>query len=87
MAGEEHLSRSDLALEHLMLGLRTTDGVDLVGFRQSFSVDLLDLNRDRISRLQEEGRLEVVADRLRPTTEGLAVADGMAAALDLGAIS
>jgi oxygen-independent coproporphyrinogen-3 oxidase len=87
VVGEEDLSRSALALEHLMLGLRTTDGVDLLDFQRSFGVDLLDLNRDRISRLQREGRLRVEAGRLRPTPDGLAVADGIVAALDLGAIS
>jgi hypothetical protein len=37
--------------------------------------------------LQREGRLRVEAGRLRPTPDGLAVADGIVAALDLGAIS
>jgi oxygen-independent coproporphyrinogen-3 oxidase len=80
---DEVLSAMDLAEEALLLGLRTTAGIDLDAWRNRFGVDLLDANRVLVERLVDEGRLHVVARRLVPTVSGLAVADGLAAAFDL----
>lgn len=83
VAGSETLISRDLALEHLMLRLRTTDGLVLSEFVERFDTDLLAVNRARIQLLVDEGRLVLEGDRLRPTRRGLAVADGMAASLAL----
>ena len=83
VAGQEELSREDLALEELMLRLRTVDGVDLDGFRERHGVSLPDRNRALVERLVKDGLIALTEDRLRPTARGLAVADRLAASFDL----
>ena len=85
---QEVLGPKDLAAEALLLGLRTTAGIDLDGFRARYGVDLLAANDALVARLVDEGRIVVRADAeggrwLVPTLSGLAVADGLAAAFDL----
>jgi putative oxygen-independent coproporphyrinogen III oxidase len=86
---QEVLGPGDLAAEALLLGLRTTAGVCLDEFTARYGIDLLSRNQTLVARLVEEGRLVVRADSERgrwlvPTLSGLAVADGLAAAFDLG---
>jgi putative oxygen-independent coproporphyrinogen III oxidase len=83
--GEETLGAQALATETLMLGLRTTAGVDLDGFADRYGVDLVAANEALVTVLEAEGRLAVRTGsegerRLVPTLAGLAVADGLAAA-------
>jgi oxygen-independent coproporphyrinogen-3 oxidase len=85
---QEVLGPNELAEEALLLGLRTTAGIDLDDFRERYGVDLLTANDTLVARLVDEGRLLVRADPeggrwLVPTLSGLAVADGLAAAFDL----
>jgi oxygen-independent coproporphyrinogen-3 oxidase len=80
--GEEDLGPAELALEHLMLGLRTRDGVDL-GKLRGLGLDLPGRNAALLDRLADEGMLRVEGDRLLPTLAGWAVADGLAAAFEL----
>jgi oxygen-independent coproporphyrinogen-3 oxidase len=86
--GEESLGPKALATEAVMLGLRTTAGIDLDGFTARYGVDLLAANDALVARLVAEGHLVVHAGPeggrwLAPTASGLAVADGMAAAFEL----
>lgn len=87
VAGEEALSAGDLALEALMLGLRTARGVDLGRFRERFGLDLVARNRELIDRLAAEGLVVVErtaeGERLRPTLWGFAVADGLPAGFEV----
>ena len=83
VAGSETLSKNDLALEALMFGLRTVDGIDLRDFRQRFGIDLAARNRRLLDECVESGLLALGEDRLAPTTSGLAVADALAARFDL----
>lgn len=87
VAGEECLGPLALATETLLLGLRTTAGVDLDAFAARYGIDLLETNHALVASLVHEGRLEVHDGpedrRLVPTVRGLAVADGLAAAFDL----
>ncbi|MCU0290395.1 MAG: radical SAM family heme chaperone HemW [Thermoanaerobaculaceae bacterium] len=87
VAGEERLGPLALATETLMLGLRTTAGVDLDGFAARYGLDLVAANDALVTSLVREGRLCVRSGpegrRLVPTVLGLAVADGLAAAFDL----
>ena len=85
IAESERLGSRDLALEALMLGLRTTDGVDLTRVSAMTGRDLRAGNEDLIARLVREGLLRDVGDRLRPTLAGLAVADSLPALFTLGA--
>ena len=85
---QELLAPKDLAEEALLLGLRTTTGIDLDGFRVRYGADLLAANRTLIDRLVEEGRVDVRTGPdggqwLVPSLSGLAVADGLAAAFEL----
>ena len=83
MAGSERLTREDLALEALMFGMRTTEGIDLREFRRRFGVDIAARNRRFVDDCLESGLLERAEDRLMPSAAGLAVADALAARLEL----
>ncbi|MFL6289360.1 MAG: radical SAM family heme chaperone HemW [Thermoanaerobaculia bacterium] len=74
VAGSEELSAEDLALEAIMLGLRTVEGIDL----ERYDVNLCERNAALIERLSRQGLLRVEASRLVPTLEGLAIADSIA---------
>ena len=81
-------ARRQLATEAVMLGLRTTAGIDLDAFTARFGLDLLRTNEALVERLVAEGHLVVREGtergrRLVPTVSGLAVADGMASAFDI----
>jgi len=81
--GSERLSREQLALESLMLGLRTTQGVDLGGLGARLGMDILAANRRQLECLAAEGLATLEGERVVPTLEGLAVADGLAARFEL----
>ena len=76
VSGSEELTSEDLALEALMLGLRTAEGIDLERFRQRYGVDLVMPER-------MEGLLNVEDGRLVPTLEGWAVADTLARGFEI----
>src|SRR6267142_2174201 len=59
---QEILGPKDLAAEALLLGLRTTAGIDLDGLRARYGVDLLAANEDLVACLVDEGRIVVRAD-------------------------
>jgi oxygen-independent coproporphyrinogen-3 oxidase len=85
---EESLGAKELATEAVMLGLRTTAGIDLDAFKARYGVDLVATNEALVARLAAEGHLVVHAGpaggrRLVPTSSGLGVADGMATAFDI----
>lgn len=77
IADSEELTRKDLALEALMLGLRTADGIDLVAFQQRYGVDLRKRNEPLVERLVRENLLRTEGDLLIPTLAGLAVIDSI----------
>jgi oxygen-independent coproporphyrinogen-3 oxidase len=83
IAGSEELSSEELLLETLMLRLRTREGIDLDDIEKRFGVDLLDLNRALIDRSLEDALLVRDGSWIRPTVDGLAVADGLAGAFRL----
>lgn len=81
--GEEKLGAAELALEALLLGFRQADGIDCAAFEERFGLDLLSREGARFEGWQEEGFIERVDSLIRPTTAGFAIADGLAAAIDL----
>ena len=89
LEAEERLGAKALATETVMLGLRTTAGIDLDAFAARYAIDLLAANEALVAQLTAEGHLAVRPSdahggrRLVPTPSGLAVADGMAAAFDV----
>jgi oxygen-independent coproporphyrinogen-3 oxidase len=78
VAGEEELDDAALALEALMLGLRTADGVELDRYRALSGRDLAVERAREIVELERRGLLELDSGWLRPTLEGLAVAESLA---------
>jgi oxygen-independent coproporphyrinogen III oxidase len=84
IAGREDLGRRELALEDLMLSLRTPAGLDLEAFRRRHAWDLATHNRPLIEDLAARGLVAETAGRLVPSLAGLAVADSLARAFDLG---
>jgi oxygen-independent coproporphyrinogen-3 oxidase len=86
--GEETLGPQELATEAVMLGLRTAAGINLDAFAARHGFDLLAANAALVARLTAEGKLVVGSGaqgepRLLPTSSGLAVADGLAAAFSV----
>ena len=83
VAGREELGDEELLLETLMLRLRTREGLDLDDVEKRFGVDLLDLNRALIDKGIEDALLVREGSWIRPTLDGLAVADGLAGSFRL----
>jgi coproporphyrinogen III oxidase-like Fe-S oxidoreductase len=83
VAGGETLTAADLALEEVMLTLRTAAGLDLAGFRHRHGFDLAARNRRLIDSLVTSGRLAERDGRLVPTLAGLAVADSLARSFEI----
>jgi putative oxygen-independent coproporphyrinogen III oxidase len=83
IAGTEELTRQDLALEALMLGLRTCEGIDLEAFRERYGLDLRKRNEPLIERLAGDGLLRLADGALVPTLAGLAVTDSLARAFEV----
>jgi oxygen-independent coproporphyrinogen-3 oxidase len=81
--GSERLLPVDLALEAVMLGLRTRRGVDLAAVRDRYGVELLAPNSTTIERLCDDGYLTLKGTRLRPTVSGMAIADTLARSIEL----
>ena len=75
---QETLSDRELALETLMLGLRTTTGIGLEAFHECYGLDLIARNEALVERLLTERFLRLEEGYLVPTVRGLAVADGLA---------
>jgi oxygen-independent coproporphyrinogen-3 oxidase len=59
------------AKEYMMIGLRKIKGVSISEFEQKFQINPLFYFRFEISKLEEEGLLEVDLDNIRLTKKGL----------------
>ena len=84
VADSETLTPENLALEALMLRLRTREGLDLRELRERYGVDLEARNTDLLERAIGEGLLVREGESLKPTLAGLAVADGLARDFEVG---
>jgi oxygen-independent coproporphyrinogen-3 oxidase len=80
-AFEEHLDPAARAREALVMGLRRLEGISRDRFREETAFDYRDLCGDSLTWLCEEGLLEESDNRLRLTTRGLFVSDGIFAEL------
>ncbi len=69
VGGEETLTEDQVLMERLMLGFRTSEGVECALLQS------LPGGRSTLDRLEGEGLLVVRGDRALPTLRGLAVAD------------
>jgi len=71
----ESLSKENLIIERLFLGLRTAKGIDLFDLRESDKSEPEHGRNYALRLLQEEGLAVIRDGRLIPTLRGLAVAD------------
>ena len=90
-AGSESVPPAGRALEEAFLRLRTTDGLGLAGFAARYGAEVVEANRARFRRWRDRGLVSFAEGAggtvLRPTLEGLAVADALAAEMDLSALT
>jgi len=82
--GSERLTDDELLLETVLLGLRTSDGVDLAALGRRFGCDLVTRNRTLLDRLRTDGLVSEGGGRMRPTARGMALAEAIVRSLDLG---
>jgi oxygen-independent coproporphyrinogen III oxidase len=75
IAEREMLDAADLALEEVMLRLRTVDGLDIRGFHKRHDIDLESTNAGFIRELKKDGIARYQDGNLQLTTRGLALAD------------
>jgi len=75
--GVESLTEKQRALETLMLGMRTADGVDLAWLEKRFRTDLIEPNADTLHDLEAKGLICRRADLIAPTPAGMAVSDAL----------
>ncbi|HRY37209.1 MAG TPA: radical SAM family heme chaperone HemW [Smithellaceae bacterium] len=74
----EKLTRDQLALETLFLGMRTQDGIDLEQFKRRYGSDLLTEKNLIIKELIKNKLVDLKGPLLCPTVAGMAVADSLA---------
>lgn len=72
---EERISLELALREHMMLGLRLLEGVNLKAFREKYGVDLKDVFLKEIKKLEKMGLLEINEKAVKLTEEALPVAD------------
>ncbi len=82
--GTERLTDAELVLEAVLLGLRTSDGVDLDALGRRFGRDLVAPNRALLDGLLADGLVLEEGGHVRPTARGMAVAEAIVQSLDLG---
>jgi oxygen-independent coproporphyrinogen-3 oxidase len=74
---QEVLADEDLAVERAMLGLRTSDGLDIQSMDRLVGGDLVAANRLLLERWETADLVRLNDGRLQPTARGMAVADGL----------
>jgi oxygen-independent coproporphyrinogen-3 oxidase len=74
---QEVLADEDLAVERAMLGLRTSDGLDIQSLDRLVGGDLVAANRLLLERWEAADLVRLNDGRLQPTARGMAVADGL----------
>ncbi|MBI4602987.1 MAG: radical SAM family heme chaperone HemW [Planctomycetes bacterium] len=78
---EERLGEAERLNEHILLRLRTADGLSLRGFRERAGRSLEEHSGGRLGQLVSRELLAADGDRIRLTLEGLCVADRIIAEL------
>lgn len=73
----EVLTTEQLTTEAVYLGMRTIKGIDLAVFKQKFGLDFLQVFKETISELENEGLLQRQPDRIALSRKGLAFLDSV----------
>ena len=78
VAGREALSREQLMIEAVYLGLRLCDGIDIAGFERRFGVKFETQFERPLSVYAPAGMLEVINGRCRLNPRGMLLLDSIA---------
>lgn len=78
--GRETLDRQKLMLEAVYLGLRTTDGIDVTGFEEKFSVHFNRRFGELTAAFEDKGWLKLSDNRCVLTLQGMLLLDAITAA-------
>ncbi|HJO05182.1 MAG TPA: radical SAM family heme chaperone HemW [Acidobacteriota bacterium] len=78
LAGSERLRHEDLALEAVMLGLRTRAGLDCDAVQERWKTDVWTPNEDTFAGFAADGLVRVSGRCVQPTPRGMALADHLA---------
>jgi oxygen-independent coproporphyrinogen-3 oxidase len=81
IAQKETLTREQLVMEAIYLGLRTTRGIDLEEFERMFEIRLEDAFKLEMSNLKKEGLLKLTPAHCALTPKGFAYHDSITALL------
>ena len=79
VAEKEVLSREQQMIEAIYLGLRTTRGIDLAGFKNKFRMDFMDTFKELTLDLKKRNLIAVSKDCCALTRRGRAFLDGISA--------
>jgi oxygen-independent coproporphyrinogen-3 oxidase len=81
IAEKEILTREQMIMEAIYLGLRTTRGIDLNGFEKMFELNFLKAFETEIADLKKDGLLKIANTHCALTPNGMAYLDSIAAML------
>ncbi len=76
---EEILTSGELALEHFMMGLRTSEGISIRRFKTIFGISPVEAAEKAIKRWTVSGMLSYDSKSLRPTAKGMELLDSVLA--------
>lgn len=79
VAEKEVLSRQQQMIEAIYLGLRTSVGIDLAGFKKKFRIDFLDAFKELISDLNKRNYITATNEHCALTRPGRAYLDSISA--------
>jgi oxygen-independent coproporphyrinogen-3 oxidase len=81
IAEKEKLTREQMIMEAIYLGLRTTRGIDLIGFEKMFGIKFLKTFEGKIVDLGKDSLLNLTNTHCALTPKGMAYLDSIAAEL------
>jgi oxygen-independent coproporphyrinogen-3 oxidase len=81
VAAKETLTREQMIMEAIYLGLRTTRGIDLDNFEKMFEIDFFNTFESMITDLKKEGFIFLTNTHFALSPRGLAYHDSIAAML------
>jgi oxygen-independent coproporphyrinogen-3 oxidase len=81
MAEKESLTRTQIMIEAIFLGLRTTWGINLAEFQARFGINFVNAFSQPIAELENQGMIEINEGHCVLTRKGLLFADSIASML------
>jgi putative oxygen-independent coproporphyrinogen III oxidase len=80
-SGREMLSRSQLMMEAIYLGLRQTEGINIDAFEEKFGVNFQQQFSDTLEGLEERGLIGIAQNRCALTRKGMLFLDSVTSML------